>query len=178
MAVAILDTGGNRVYFEKMDGTQTGSVDAAIEKARSAVLFRRPTKVFQDSLAAGGEGLKFLRLTGAIPIDGGLPIIMDGKRSRPAGRPCRQGGCRFPEVVSSALCGAAKRARTARGSVHRGFSTWLTLRPAHHTPLLSPPHFTKRNTGMMRVVMNFQSPIPCERRWIEPGRRILQTPNL
>jgi glc operon protein GlcG len=79
MAVAILDTGGYLVYLEKMDGTQTGSVDVSIEKARSAVLFRRPTKVFQDSVATGGEGSKFLRLTGAVPIDGGFPIIMDGK---------------------------------------------------------------------------------------------------
>jgi len=42
------------------------------------VLFRRPTKVFQDGVAAGGEGLRLLRLTGAIPIDGGVPIIVDG----------------------------------------------------------------------------------------------------
>jgi len=79
MAVAIVDTGGYLVYFEKMDGTQTGSVDLAIEKARASVLFRRPTKFFQDGLAAGGEGLRFLRLTGSIPVDGGTPIIADGK---------------------------------------------------------------------------------------------------
>ena len=48
MAVAVVDTGGYLVYFEKMDGTQTGSVDVSIEKARSAALFRRPTKVFQE----------------------------------------------------------------------------------------------------------------------------------
>src|SRR5262245_53714444 len=79
MAVAIVDTGGYLVYFEKMDSTQTGSVDLAIEKARASVLFRRPTKFFQDGLAAGGEGLRFLRLTGSIPVDGGNPIIVDGK---------------------------------------------------------------------------------------------------
>jgi uncharacterized protein GlcG (DUF336 family) len=79
MAVAILDTGGYLVYFEKMDGTQTGSVDVSIDKARSAVLFRRPTKVYMDAVAAGGEGLRFLRLTGASPIEGGFPIIMDGR---------------------------------------------------------------------------------------------------
>ena len=79
MAVAIVDTGGYLVYFEKMDGTQTGSVDVSIEKARSAALFRRPTKVFQDGVAAGGDGLRLLRLTGAVPIDGGFPIIVDGK---------------------------------------------------------------------------------------------------
>jgi glc operon protein GlcG len=79
MAIAIVDTGGHLVYFEKMQDTQTGSVDLAIEKARTAALFRRPSKVFQDGVAGGGEGLRLLRLTGAIPIDGGVPIIVDGK---------------------------------------------------------------------------------------------------
>jgi uncharacterized protein GlcG (DUF336 family) len=79
MAVAIVDTGGYLVYFEKMQDTQTGSVDLAIEKAKSAALFRRPTKLFQDGVAGGGEGLRLLRLTGAIPIDGGVPIIVEGK---------------------------------------------------------------------------------------------------
>jgi uncharacterized protein GlcG (DUF336 family) len=79
MAVAIVDPGGHLVYFEKMDGTQTGSVALAIEKANTAALFRRPTKVFQDGVTAGGEGIRLLRLTGAIPIDGGVPIIADGK---------------------------------------------------------------------------------------------------
>jgi len=79
MAVTIVDTGGYLVYFERMQDTQTGSVDLAIGKARTAALFRRPTKLFQDSVAAGGEGLRLLRLTGAIPIDGGVPIIVDGK---------------------------------------------------------------------------------------------------
>lgn len=79
MAVAITDIGGNLVYFEKMDGTQTGSVRVAIGKARSAVLFKRPTKALQDTVAAGGEGLRMLRLEGAVPIEGGLPLVIDGK---------------------------------------------------------------------------------------------------
>jgi len=79
MAVAVVDTGGNLVYFEKMDGTQTGSVRVAISKGRSAVLFKRPTKAFQDMLATGGEGLRVLRLEGAVPVEGGLPLLMDGK---------------------------------------------------------------------------------------------------
>jgi uncharacterized protein GlcG (DUF336 family) len=79
MAIAIVDTGGHLVYFEKMDNTQIGSVNVAIEKARSAALFRRPTKVFQDGVAAGGEGLRLLRLEGAVPLDGGVPIIVSGK---------------------------------------------------------------------------------------------------
>jgi glc operon protein GlcG len=79
MAVAIVDPGGYLVYFEKMDSTQTGSVDVSIDKARSAALFRRPTKVFQDGVAAGGEGLRLLNLRGAVPLDGGTPILVDGK---------------------------------------------------------------------------------------------------
>jgi uncharacterized protein GlcG (DUF336 family) len=79
MAVAIVDPAGLLVYFEKMDGTQNGSVEVSIEKARTAALFKRPSKVFQDAVAAGGEGIRLLRLTGAIPIDGGIPIIVDGK---------------------------------------------------------------------------------------------------
>src|SRR6185503_21032154 len=54
MAVAVVDTGGDLVYFEKMDDTQTASVVVAIAKARSAALFKRPTKAFQDTLAGGG----------------------------------------------------------------------------------------------------------------------------
>jgi uncharacterized protein GlcG (DUF336 family) len=79
MAIAITDIGGQLVYFEKMDGTQTGSVRVAIGKARSAALFKRPTKLFEDGVAAGGGGLRLLRLEGAVPIEGGLPLLMDGK---------------------------------------------------------------------------------------------------
>jgi uncharacterized protein GlcG (DUF336 family) len=79
MAVAIVDTGGYLVYYEKMENTQLGSATVAIDKARSAVLFKRPTKVFQDGLAGGGAGLRLLRLEGAVPIDGGLPLLVDGK---------------------------------------------------------------------------------------------------
>jgi len=79
MAIAIVDPGGELVYFEKMDDTQTGSVQVAIDKARSAALYRRPTKFFEDALAAGGDGLRFLGLRGAVPVDGGFPLLMDGK---------------------------------------------------------------------------------------------------
>ncbi len=79
MAVAVVDVGGDLVYFEKMDGTQTGSVKVALGKARSAALFKRPTKVFQDIVAGGGNGLRILRLEGAVPIEGGVPIVMEGK---------------------------------------------------------------------------------------------------
>jgi glc operon protein GlcG len=79
MAIAVVDTAGNLVYFEKMDGTQTGSVNVAIEKARSAVLFKRPTKSFQDTVAQGGAGLRMLALPGAVPVEGGIPLMEGGK---------------------------------------------------------------------------------------------------
>ena len=79
MAVAIVDPAGELVYFERMDHTQTGSVDVAVDKARSAARFKRPTKAFQDMLAAGGEGLRVTSLRGAIPVEGGVPIAIDGK---------------------------------------------------------------------------------------------------
>ena len=79
IAVAVVDPAGNLVYYEKMDNTQLGSANVSIDKARSAVLFKRPTKAFQDALAAGGEGWRVLALQGAVPVEGGIPLISDGK---------------------------------------------------------------------------------------------------
>ena len=61
-----------------MDDTQTGSAVVAIEKARSAALFKRPTKAFQDALAGGGVGLRVMALAGAVPAEGGVPLIVGG----------------------------------------------------------------------------------------------------
>ena len=79
MAVAIVDTAGDLIYFEKMDDTQVASTIVCQEKARSAARFKRSTKAFQDMLAAGGEGVRVLRIQGAIPVEGGLPLVVDGK---------------------------------------------------------------------------------------------------
>ena len=79
VAVAIVDPAGTLVYYEKMDNTQLASANVAIDKARSAARFKRPTKAFQDALAAGGDGLRILRLQGATPIEGGIPLVTDGK---------------------------------------------------------------------------------------------------
>ena len=75
MAIAIVDPSGNLVYYEKMDNTQTGSAQVAIDKARTSALFKRPSKVFEDLVAGGGTGLRFLDLPGAMPIGGGIPLI-------------------------------------------------------------------------------------------------------
>jgi glc operon protein GlcG len=79
MAVAVVNPDGRLVYFEKVDNTQNASAEIAIDKARSAALFKRPTKALQDALAAGGAGLRILRLDGATPVEGGYPLVMDGK---------------------------------------------------------------------------------------------------
>ena len=79
MAVAIVDPAGELVFFEKLDGTQAASVTIAIDKARSSARFKRPTKALQDTLASGGAGLRMLALDGAVPVEGGVPIVMDGK---------------------------------------------------------------------------------------------------
>ena len=79
MAVAIVDISGDLVYYSKMDNTQLASAKISINKARSAVLFKRPTKALQETLVAGGNGLRVLGLENAVPVEGGLPIIVDGK---------------------------------------------------------------------------------------------------
>lgn len=79
MAVTIVDPSGELIFFEKMDSTQFGSIDVSIAKARSAARFKRPTKVFEDGVAAGGAGLRSLKIPGAMPVEGGLPLIENGK---------------------------------------------------------------------------------------------------
>ena len=79
MAIAVVDPAGTLVYFEKADTTQLGSAPVAIGKARSAALYKRPTKAFQDGLEKGGANLRILALEGAVPVDGGVPLLVDGK---------------------------------------------------------------------------------------------------
>jgi glc operon protein GlcG len=79
MAIAVVDPGGILVFYEKMENTQIGSADVAIEKALTAVRFKRPSKAFQDLVGSGGGGLRILRLPGAVPLEGGIPLLMNGK---------------------------------------------------------------------------------------------------
>jgi uncharacterized protein GlcG (DUF336 family) len=79
VAVAIVGPAGTLIFYEKMDNTQLGSAEVAIDKARTAAMFKRPTKAFQDALAAGGDGLRVLGLKGVTPVEGGIPLVMDGK---------------------------------------------------------------------------------------------------
>ncbi len=77
VAAAVVDPGGTLVYFERIDGTQNGSSEVALEKARTAAAFKRPSKALEDAVTSGKS--QFLRLPGALPIEGGLPLVIDGK---------------------------------------------------------------------------------------------------
>lgn len=79
VAIAIIDTTGSLVLFQKHDNTQIASVDIAIGKAKTALNFRRPSKALADILAAGGAGLRILALPGVLPLEGGVLIIDSGK---------------------------------------------------------------------------------------------------
>ena len=77
--IAVVDDGGNLMALERLDGTFAAGANISIGKARTAALFKRPTKAFQDALAAGGEGWRILSLEGAVAVEGGLPLIVGGK---------------------------------------------------------------------------------------------------
>ena len=78
-SIAIVDTGGHMVLMQRMDGAFFASAKVARDKAWSAAAYRRPGKAFQDRLATGGVEVRILRLEGASPIEGGDPILADGK---------------------------------------------------------------------------------------------------
>lgn len=77
VAVAVVDNHGFLVYFERMDNTQTGSMDIAVGKARSAATYRRPTRVFMEAINKGGPATA--TLPGVFASPGGVPIMVDGK---------------------------------------------------------------------------------------------------
>jgi uncharacterized protein GlcG (DUF336 family) len=80
IAVAIVDTHGMLKYYEMMDDTQTASAVIAIEKARTAAIFRRSTKMFEDMIAGGRvAALGLVGAVNAVPVEGGIPITLDGK---------------------------------------------------------------------------------------------------
>jgi len=78
MAIAIVDSTGHLALFQRTDGTQLASMDIAIAKAKSAVNYRRSTKVFEDMIAAGGAGVRALSLPGAMAVEGGLLLVKNG----------------------------------------------------------------------------------------------------
>ena len=77
VAIAVVDPHGFLEYYEMMDDTQTASATISVEKARTAATFRRPTKMLEDAITSGRHAL--LSMPGMTPIEGGLPIVIDGK---------------------------------------------------------------------------------------------------
>ena len=78
VVISIVDVGGHLVMLQRLDA-QNASVDIATGKARTSVNFRRPTKALEDGLAANGSALRILAVPGVTPLQGGLPIVVDGK---------------------------------------------------------------------------------------------------
>jgi glc operon protein GlcG len=79
VAIVIADSSADVVLALKRDQTQHSSLSIATGKALTAVNFRRPTKMFQDGIAAGGEGLRFLAVPGVTPLEGGFPLVLNGQ---------------------------------------------------------------------------------------------------
>ena len=77
VAIAVVDASGGLILFHRLDETQPGSIAVAQGKARAAALFKRPSKALEESIAAGKQG--FLAVDGIIPIQGGLPVVVDDK---------------------------------------------------------------------------------------------------
>lgn len=76
VSIAVVNSEGNLIYFERSDGAFPGSIEAAIEKAKSANAFQRPTKVFSDSIKQGNSGI--VTLKNVVAVEGGLLIVLEG----------------------------------------------------------------------------------------------------
>ena len=79
VAITILDSGGNMIMFHRVDNAQLSATTVSEGKARTALEFKRPSKALDDAIAAGGAGMRLLALKNITPIEGGMPVIVDGK---------------------------------------------------------------------------------------------------
>jgi glc operon protein GlcG len=77
VAIAVVDEAGNLIAFQKLDDTQVGSIDIAISKARTAARMKRPTKALEDAVAGGRTVM--LAVEGLMPLEGGVPVTLDGR---------------------------------------------------------------------------------------------------
>ena len=77
VVICVVDDGANLMYLQKMDGTQIGSVDIAQMKARTAIKMKRPSKVLEDAVAGGRNAV--LKLPDVLPVEGGVPLVIDGR---------------------------------------------------------------------------------------------------
>ena len=79
VVIAVIDSGGHVVILHRLDNVQLSSIDISQGKAKTALMFKRPTKVLDDAISSGGTGLRFLALKDIVPLEGGVPIVLDGK---------------------------------------------------------------------------------------------------
>jgi uncharacterized protein GlcG (DUF336 family) len=79
VAIAVVAPSGDLVYFLRMDGTPYASLGISQHKARVAATYKRPTKIYEDRVAAGGIGVTVLTLDGVIASAGGIPLMSNGK---------------------------------------------------------------------------------------------------
>ena len=79
VVIAIIDSGGHVVMMHRYDNVQLSSIEISQGKAKTALMFKRPTKVLDDAISSGGSGLRFLSLKDIVPLEGGLPLVLDGK---------------------------------------------------------------------------------------------------
>jgi uncharacterized protein GlcG (DUF336 family) len=77
VVICIVDEGASLLYLQRMDGTQIGSVDIAQMKARTAIKMKRPSKVLEDAVAGGRNAV--LKLPDVLPVEGGVPLTVDGQ---------------------------------------------------------------------------------------------------
>lgn len=77
MCIAVVDAGANLLHFERMDDALLGSIEVSIAKARTAALFKRPSKAFEDMLAGGRMAV--LGIPNVLPVEGGVPVLVDGQ---------------------------------------------------------------------------------------------------
>ncbi len=109
VVITILDEGGNALYMQRMDNTQIGSIEVSRAKAYSAVGFKRPTKVFEDTVVGGRQTI--LKLPGALPVEGGLPLMIgdrclgaigiSGVTSMQDGQIAKAGADEFAKIVAA-----------------------------------------------------------------------------
>jgi glc operon protein GlcG len=78
MVIAIVDSTGHLVILQRMEQAHYGSIAIAQLKAETALDFRRPTKTFEDAIAAGGQGVRIVSMPNVLALEGGLPIMVDG----------------------------------------------------------------------------------------------------
>ena len=79
VVIAIIDSGGHIVMIHRHDNVQLSSIEISQGKAKTALMFKRPSKVLDDAISSGGTGLRFLALKDIVPLEGGIPIVVDGK---------------------------------------------------------------------------------------------------